>query len=78
MHKWVMVTMLLTTVNAWSAEGWSHYGGDAGGQRHSSAHQITSTNVDDLVRDVGYKPATSVETGIRRFVDWYLAYYNKT
>ena len=45
-----MVTMLLTTVNAWSAEGWSHYGGDAGGQRHSSAHQITSTNVDDLVR----------------------------
>jgi UDP-glucuronate 4-epimerase len=35
----------------------------------------TFADVDDLVRDVGYKPATSVETGIRRFVDWYLEYY---
>jgi UDP-glucuronate 4-epimerase len=37
----------------------------------------TFADVDDLVRDVGYKPATSVETGIRRFVDWYLEYYKK-
>jgi UDP-glucuronate 4-epimerase len=37
----------------------------------------TFADVDDLVRDVGYKPATSVETGIRRFVDWYLEYYDK-
>ena len=29
----------------------------------------------DLVRDVGYRPATPVEVGIRRFVDWYLEYY---
>jgi nucleoside-diphosphate-sugar epimerase len=29
------------------------------------------------MRDVGYKPATPVETGIRRFVDWYLEYYRK-
>jgi UDP-glucuronate 4-epimerase len=35
----------------------------------------TSADVDDLVRDVGYRPATPVETGIRRFVDWYLEYY---
>jgi len=35
----------------------------------------TSADVEDLVRDVGYKPATPVETGIRRFVDWYLEYY---
>jgi UDP-glucuronate 4-epimerase len=35
----------------------------------------TFADVDDLVRDVGYKPATAVETGIRRFVDWYLEYY---
>jgi len=35
----------------------------------------TFADVEDLVRDVGYKPATSVETGIRRFVDWYLEYY---
>jgi UDP-glucuronate 4-epimerase len=37
----------------------------------------TFADVEDLVRDVGYKPATSVETGIRRFVDWYLEYYKK-
>jgi UDP-glucuronate 4-epimerase len=37
--------------------------------------QDTFADVDDLVRDVGYKPATSVESGIRRFVDWYLEYY---
>src|SRR5881394_3316287 len=35
----------------------------------------TFADVEDLVRDVGYKPATPVETGIRRFVDWYLEYY---
>jgi UDP-glucuronate 4-epimerase len=37
----------------------------------------TFADVEDLVRDVGYKPATSVETGIRRFVDWYLEYYKQ-
>jgi UDP-glucuronate 4-epimerase len=35
----------------------------------------TYADVDDLVRDVGYRPATPVEVGIRRFVDWYLEYY---
>ena len=30
----------------------------------------TFADVEDLVRDVGYKPATPVEVGIRRFVDW--------
>lgn len=38
----------------------------------------TFADVEDLVRDVGYKPATPVEVGIRRFVDWYLEYYNKS
>jgi UDP-glucuronate 4-epimerase len=37
----------------------------------------TSANIDDLVTDVGYRPATTVEEGVRRFVDWYLAYYKK-
>jgi UDP-glucuronate 4-epimerase len=37
----------------------------------------TFADVEDLVRDVGYKPATPVEVGIRRFVDWYLEYYKK-
>jgi UDP-glucuronate 4-epimerase len=35
----------------------------------------TYANVDDLVNDVGFKPATSIETGIRRFVDWYREYF---
>ncbi len=35
----------------------------------------TYADVQDLVRDVGYKPATPVETGVKRFVDWYRAYY---
>jgi len=35
----------------------------------------TWADVDDLIRDVGYRPATPVEEGVRRFVDWYLDYY---
>ena len=35
----------------------------------------TYANVDDLVRDLGYKPETTVTHGIRQFVDWYRAYY---
>ncbi len=35
----------------------------------------TYADVEDLVRDVGYKPATTVEQGIRAFVDWYRSYY---
>lgn len=35
----------------------------------------TCADVEDLVRDTGYKPATSIETGVKRFVNWYLEYY---
>jgi len=35
----------------------------------------TYADVAALVKDTGYKPATSVETGIRNFVDWYRDYY---
>jgi UDP-glucuronate 4-epimerase len=35
----------------------------------------TAAEVSDLVRDVDFKPATTVETGIGRFVDWYRDYY---
>lgn len=35
----------------------------------------TYANVDDLMADVGFKPATPIEEGIRRFVDWYREYY---
>jgi UDP-glucuronate 4-epimerase len=35
----------------------------------------TWADVDDLVADVGYRPSTPVEVGVRNFVDWYLDYY---
>jgi len=35
----------------------------------------TYADVDDLVNDVGFKPATLLEDGIRRFVEWYKDYY---
>ncbi|MEX2206965.1 MAG: NAD-dependent epimerase [Myxococcota bacterium] len=35
----------------------------------------TEADVADLVADVGYRPATSVETGVRKFVEWYRDYY---
>lgn len=36
----------------------------------------TYANVDDLIRDVDYRPNTSIEYGIGQFVDWYLQYYS--
>jgi len=36
----------------------------------------TYANVEDLVRDVGYKPDTAVEDGVARFVEWYRGYYH--
>jgi UDP-glucuronate 4-epimerase len=35
----------------------------------------TWADVEDLVTDVGYRPSTPVEEGVRLFVDWYLDYY---
>ncbi len=37
--------------------------------------QATAADVGDLERDVGFRPATVVETGVRRFVEWYRQYY---
>lgn len=34
-------------------------------------------DVEDLVRDVGYKPNTKIEDGVRAFTDWYLSYYKR-
>ena len=31
----------------------------------------TFADVDDLIKDVGFKPATPIEEGIRKFVEWY-------
>jgi UDP-glucuronate 4-epimerase len=35
----------------------------------------TYANVDDLMRDVGFRPATPIEDGIKRFVAWYRVYH---
>jgi len=36
---------------------------------------ITYADIDDLIRDVGFKPTMPVEKGIRKFVEWYIKYY---
>lgn len=36
----------------------------------------TYADVDDLIKDVGFKPATRIETGIERFVSWYKTFYD--
>lgn len=35
----------------------------------------TAADVSETVRDLGYRPTTSIEEGVGRFVDWYLDYY---
>jgi UDP-glucuronate 4-epimerase len=35
----------------------------------------TRADIDDLARDFGYQPRTTVEEGVARFVEWYRAYY---
>jgi len=35
----------------------------------------TYANIDDLVNDVGFKPATTIEDGIANFISWYQDYY---
>ena len=35
----------------------------------------TYADVDDLMADVGFKPATPIREGIERFVAWYTSYY---
>lgn len=36
----------------------------------------TFADVSDLVRDTGFTPSTSLETGIGKFIDWYKNYYD--
>jgi UDP-glucuronate 4-epimerase len=37
----------------------------------------TFADVGELIRDVGYQPATPIEEGVRRFVAWYRDYYRE-
>lgn len=39
--------------------------------------RATYANVDDLVREIGFKPQTSIEEGISKFVAWYRSYYGQ-
>lgn len=36
----------------------------------------TYADIDDLESDVGYRPNTSIEQGIQRFVEWYKTYHD--
>ena len=35
----------------------------------------TWADTEDLAADVGYQPATPIEVGVKRFVEWYLEFY---
>ena len=35
----------------------------------------TYADVDDLIKDMDFKPNTPIEVGIRRFVEWYRSFY---
>ena len=37
--------------------------------------RATYANVEDLVRDIDFKPSTTIEDGIQNFVNWYREYY---
>ena len=36
----------------------------------------TFADVDDLTKDVGYRPSTPIDEGIRHFIKWYLKFYD--
>lgn len=36
---------------------------------------VTCADIKDVFMDVGFKPSTSIEVGMGKFVDWYLSYY---
>ena len=36
----------------------------------------TYANIDDLIKDVGFRPRTPIEVGIKRFISWYEGYYH--
>jgi UDP-glucuronate 4-epimerase len=35
----------------------------------------TWANIDQLVADIGFRPATPIDVGVGKFVDWYLDFY---
>lgn len=37
----------------------------------------TYANIDKLYNEIGFKPSTTIEVGLKKFVDWYRNYYRK-
>ena len=35
----------------------------------------TYADVDDLMREIDFKPSTEIEVGVGKFIDWYIDYY---
>ena len=35
----------------------------------------TYADIDNFIKDFGYKPRVSLETGISNFIDWYFDFY---
>lgn len=40
--------------------------------------QATYADIDELCRVTGFKPTTTIDQGLKKFVDWYLNYYHKS
>jgi UDP-glucuronate 4-epimerase len=36
----------------------------------------TWANVSSLINDYNYEPSTSIESGVKAFIDWYKEYQN--
>ena len=39
---------------------------------------VTYADMDDFVRDIGYKPSTLVKDGVKKFIEWYKWYYKSS
>jgi len=38
----------------------------------------TCADIDDLMKNVGFSPSTPIEKGVKKFLDWYLDYYDSS
>jgi UDP-glucuronate 4-epimerase len=36
----------------------------------------TYADIEDLAREIGFRPATTIEDGVARFAKWYRKYHN--
>ena len=39
--------------------------------------EATYANNESLEKWIGYKPTTTIDEGIKNFIEWYLDYYKK-